>query len=300
MTLGLMMTVTLLAGLLPGTPQRQSDPEAQFHAAIHEEMVMGNPAGAIEQYRSIVGENGVSRAVAATALLRIGRCQEKLGRNQDARATYLRLIKQYGDQTGVAAEARERLENVPAHGDEEAVSSFGPAEGDEQATSSFGVGTAAFPVRVAAGKHVKYSGYIKTEGVNRGWAGLWWRVDGEPGTAPLAFDNMQDRGATGTTPWTRYEIELDVPANATHIYFGVLHVGNGAAWFDTLQVELNGAAYTDNGHFDLDFESGWPRGFYTGGKGYKVELDQEVAHSGRQSLRSRFMGGEKAQAGKGH
>jgi hypothetical protein len=240
MTFGLIMTATLLASLVAGTQQRLSDPEAQLQAAIHEEAVAGNPAGAIEMYKSILAQNGASRTVLATALLHIGECQEKLGRNEEARVTYLRLIKQYGDQSGVVAQAHEQLENVPSHA-------------DEDAATSFGVGTAAFPVTAAAGKHVKYSGYIKTEGINRGWAGLWWRVDGEQGSAPLAFDNMQDRGATGTAPWTRYEIELDVPANATHIDFGVLHVGNGDAWFDTLQVELDGVAYTDRTHFDLDF-----------------------------------------------
>ena len=66
MTFGLIMTATLLASLQPGTQQRQSDPEAQLQAAIHEEVVMGNPAGAIDQYKSIVVQNGVSRVVAAT------------------------------------------------------------------------------------------------------------------------------------------------------------------------------------------------------------------------------------------
>ena len=47
-------------------------------------------------------------------------------------------------------------------------------------------------------------------------------------------------------------------------------------------------------------ESNWPRGFYTGGKGYKVELDDQVAHTGRQSLRSHFVGTQKAQANKVH
>ena len=282
MTFGV-MTAMLLAALFSGPQQRLSDPEAQLQAAVHEEMVIGNLPGAIEQYKSILGQNGVSRNVSAMALLHVGECQEKLGRREDARTTYLRVIKQFGDQSGVAAQARELLENIPYRA-------------DEQTSASFGVGTATFPVNAAAGKHLKYSGYIKTEGVTRGWAGLWWRVDGEPGTAPLAFDNMQDRGASGTTPWTRYEIELDVPAKASRINFGVLHVGNGDAWFDTLQVELDGVTYTDNSHFDLDFESNWPRGFYTGGRGYKVELDQEVAHTGRQSLRSHFLGKEKNQA----
>ncbi len=92
MTFALMIPATLLALLLPEPQQRQSDPEAQLVAAIHEEMVAGYPASAIEQYKSIVTQSGVSRAVAAAALLRIGECQEKLGRSEEARATYLHLI----------------------------------------------------------------------------------------------------------------------------------------------------------------------------------------------------------------
>lgn len=44
---------------------------------------------------------------------------------------------------------------------------------------NFGVATASFPVKDAAGKRVRFSGYIKTEGVSRGFAGLvarGWQV----------------------------------------------------------------------------------------------------------------------------
>jgi len=149
----------------------------------------------------------------------------------------------------------------------------------------FGVATATFPVKLAAGHHIRYTGFIRTEAITKGYAGLWWRTDGENGKM-LALDNMVDRGAKGTTPWTAYEISLDVPANATHINFGVIHPGNGTAWFDSLKVEIDGAPYADTADFDLDFESEAPRGFYTGGNGYAVTLDTTVAHTGKQSLRS--------------
>ncbi len=155
--------------------------------------------------------------------------------------------------------------------------------------NSFGVATATFPVEIAAGKHIKFSGYIKTESVTEGWAGLWWRVDGAEAHKPLKFDNMQDRGVKGTTPWTRYEISLDVPADATHINFGALHAGNGTAWFDSLAIEVDGKPYIDTGRFDLDFESETPRGFHTGGNRYEVVLDKSAAHSGKQSLRSKSL-----------
>lgn len=52
-----------------------------------------------------------------------------------------------------------------------------------------------------------------------------------------------------------------------------------------MAVELDGTPYLDKGSFDLDFESPTPRGFYTGGNGYLVQLDTRVFHNGKQSLR---------------
>src|SRR5262245_54831256 len=45
----------------------------------------------------------------------------------------------------------------------------------------FGVATATFPVSAAAGKRVRYTGFIKTQGITVGYAGLWWRADGQSG-----------------------------------------------------------------------------------------------------------------------
>ena len=154
--------------------------------------------------------------------------------------------------------------------------------------SAFGVATATFPIGEAAGKRVRYSGYIKTEGITRGFAGLWWRVDGTSGV--LAFDNMQDRGATGTTDWKRYDIELPVAADARNINFGALLTGDGSAWFDGLTVELDGKPYAGDGLIDLDFEES-AKGFFLGGNGYRVRPDSTVFHSGRQSLQMTYLGG---------
>ena len=60
--------------------------------------------------------------------------------------------------------------------------------------------------------------------------------------ASCAFDNMEARGPHGTTPWTRYVIELPVDSGATGIVFGVLHPGTGTAWFDSLRMEVIGEA----------------------------------------------------------
>lgn len=107
----------------------------------------------------------------------------------------------------------------------------------------FGNAMRAFPVAEAAGKKIRFSGFLKTENVAHGYAGLWWRVDGKGGT--LAFDNLNDRGAKGTTPWTRYDIELAVPAEAQAVYFGALLAGDGTAWVDSLAVTLDGKPWED-------------------------------------------------------
>ncbi|MCH8148382.1 MAG: erythromycin esterase family protein [Planctomycetes bacterium] len=154
----------------------------------------------------------------------------------------------------------------------------------------FGVATAKFPKKAAAGKRIVYSGYIRTEQVTDGHAGLWWRVDGKSGV--VGFDNMYDRGATGTADWKRYEIALDVDPEVVKINFGALLTGEGIAWFDGLQVEIGGRPYTDDTQFDLDFESGSARGFRTGGEGYDVRVVSDQAYTGSQSLRMKCLTGQ--------
>lgn len=154
----------------------------------------------------------------------------------------------------------------------------------------YGVATSTFPKGAAAGKRIVYSGYIRTEQVTDGNARLWWRVEGKSGN--LGGDNMQDRGPTGTTDWKRYEIALDVDPKVVNISFGALLSGEGTAWFDGLQVEIDGKPFTDDKPFDLDFESESARGFYTAGEGYDVGVVSDQAHSGSQSLRMKYPTGK--------
>lgn len=163
----------------------------------------------------------------------------------------------------------------------------------KDASQAFGSATAQIPVVVAAGHRVTLSGYIKTENVEDGFAGFWMRADGPQGR-PVAFDGMDNRGPNGTTAWTRYEVNVNAPANAQALYFGALHPGTGTAWFDSLQIEIDGVPYTSPGAIDLDFESSTPRGFNVGGQGYKVRIDSTNAHTGRQSLKIERMGAEDA------
>jgi C-terminal processing protease CtpA/Prc len=85
------------------------------------------------------------------------------------------------------------------------------------------------------GKKIKLTGYLKTQDVREGFAGLWLRVDPN-----VAFDNMQSRQITGTNDWTKYEIELDYEPRATQIVFGGLLVGKGAIWIDNFELTIDG------------------------------------------------------------
>jgi len=85
-------------------------------------------------------------------------------------------------------------------------------------------------------ERIKLTGYVKTEGVTQGSAGLWMRL--EPG---LAMDFMNGRDLSGTTDWTRLEIHLLYPsAQAQEIRFGGMLRGNGKMWVDDLQLTLDG------------------------------------------------------------
>jgi erythromycin esterase len=110
---------------------------------------------------------------------------------------------------------------------------------------AFGVATGSFPTADVAGKSIRYTGYIKTEGVSDGRAGLWWRVDTPDGVG--AFDNMMMRPIQGDTDWARYEINLDVDSTVNNINFGVILTGKGTAWYDSLNVYVNGEHYPQLG-----------------------------------------------------
>lgn len=174
------------------------------------------------------------------------------------------------------------LERAKFERAEEVEKIYGAIKDAPRRKSRFGVATWTFPIEKARGKKVRYTGKIKTEELTDGWAGLWWRADGEEGA--LAFDNMQARGPYGTTDWTEYAIELDVPPEAININFGVLMPGLGKAWFDDLRVELDGVRFQDPA-FDLGFEAPTFRGYFVSNdEAYRARLDNHDKVEGKQSL----------------
>jgi hypothetical protein len=103
------------------------------------------------------------------------------------------------------------------------------------AVDGFGTLMQDFSADKYAGKRLRLSANVKTEGAGS-WAGLWMRVDKK--STSVAFDNMQDRPITGTTGWQNYAVVLNIPQDATGVFFGVLLSGPGTVWLNSVKVEV--------------------------------------------------------------
>src|SRR5262245_61968434 len=79
-----------------------------FQQALSKERAEGNLAEAIKLYQRVVDTASSDHALAAKALLQLGRCYEQLG-NTEARNAYERLIARYPDQADLVAQAKSRL-----------------------------------------------------------------------------------------------------------------------------------------------------------------------------------------------
>lgn len=99
MTAVVMATTLMAAG--------QSDPaRVLFEAARKAEIVDGDLKVAIEQYKKVIASG--NRALAAQALVRMAESYQKLG-DGEAKTTYERVLREFGDQREAAAVARARL-----------------------------------------------------------------------------------------------------------------------------------------------------------------------------------------------
>jgi len=88
------------------------------------------------------------------------------------------------------------------------------------------------------GKEITLEGYMKTENVEKGFAGLLLRLDGKSGG--LGFDNMQSDDIHGTNDWKKYSITMPYPEKTQLIYVGGILTGEGKAWFDNFEVSIDG------------------------------------------------------------
>jgi len=106
------LALLALVGLAVGF-QKNERAEIDLQAAIHKEIVEGEPEQAIRQYREILTKHAGNRAVVAKAWLHLGQCYEKLGQTE-ARKAYEKVVGEFADHAEVAAQARARLAQLSA------------------------------------------------------------------------------------------------------------------------------------------------------------------------------------------
>jgi Tol biopolymer transport system component len=84
-----------------------------FQQALRKERSDGDYKAAIEIYRRVLKQYASDRKLAAKSLLQIAHCQEREG-SKEARLSYERLVREFGDQTQAVSEARARIAALEA------------------------------------------------------------------------------------------------------------------------------------------------------------------------------------------
>jgi len=109
------------------------------------------------------------------------------------------------------------------------------------APTEFGSLMQRCPAHHLAGKAIRLEAEIKTWQVEQ-WAGLWLRADGDR-IPNLVFDNMSRRPIRGTTPWTTYGVDVQLPQETTWLNYGIVLAGRGVVWADNFRLMV----WTSNG-----------------------------------------------------
>jgi len=104
----LISTAVAVAALTAAVSSQTRSGNAVFEQALAKERVEGNLREAIRLYERVVAEFPADRALAAKALVQVGLCYEKLGREEAVRA-YERLVRDFADQGEAVSQARARL-----------------------------------------------------------------------------------------------------------------------------------------------------------------------------------------------
>jgi tetratricopeptide (TPR) repeat protein len=265
----LIILVTVGLGVGTGWARAGQDPETQLEAAIHQEVVLGDLKGAVEQYEAILAQPG-SRISMARALLQLGQCLEKLGRRTEAQNAYTRIIREYGDQSEVVNQARRWLVWEDSFSGprnlkfEQGVSGKAPPgwfvtappkDADQWAElrrsgcrsnprSNHGCAVMLTPgnapIQVGGlqqtfgalayrGKTIRLTAWIRVEAVDPDDRAQMW----------LSVDRTKSlmEPPVQSGDWTRREILTRVDDAADFIRFGFIAYGRGRAWVDDISVE---------------------------------------------------------------
>ena len=95
----------------------------------------------------------------------------------------------------------------------------------------------------AAGRDVCLTGWVRTEGVDGGLAGIWIGGDDNADWDPA--DAWASPSVKGTSDWTQLTVRAHLSDTAKLIVAAIL-MGEGTAWFDDFRVTIDGVPLVDS------------------------------------------------------
>jgi multidrug efflux pump subunit AcrA (membrane-fusion protein) len=113
----------------------QPSESAGLPAGILEEDLNLDLSAAIQSYQSLITQFDAQRPMAANAIFRAAECYRRLGRMDEARSQYARILREFADQAPLVKLSRKHANpalataSLPADG-----ASWGPQTADETAT----------------------------------------------------------------------------------------------------------------------------------------------------------------------
>ena len=112
-------------------------------------------------------------------------------------------------------------------------------------TTSYGTILQNASPKTYLGKRIRFSAYLKSEDAGQGE--LWIVVhDAKPENSDAWNAESTGKTLSGTTPWTKIEHVIDIPATTKMLFFGIASTGKGTVWVDGFDIEILGPAHRKN------------------------------------------------------
>lgn len=102
------------------------------------------------------------------------------------------------------------------------------------------------PAESVAGREIELSGWIRTESVAAGFANLYiYNVDDSPRRG-FMLEDPDSTSVNGTCGWTHVVVRRAIGENPESVVIGGILKGDGTAWFDGLELRIDGEPVEDS------------------------------------------------------
>ena len=108
--------------------------------------------------------------------------------------------------------------------------------------SGYAIGRQNIPAELLKGKELEIRVMMRSESIQNGNAVFRIAVFGEDSEV-LEFIQIPDSGLTETTDWNQYKAKTFISEEAEQISLDAFHNGEGTAWFDNIEIYIDGEEY---------------------------------------------------------